>query len=73
MTDFNKDEAIFVFEKNQNSQLKKTEIFNSANSQYFSQTFQGFFFSSNLFFFASFLSIQISHNLWGNKDGTKFG
>ena len=38
MTDLNRDEV----KKNQNGQLKKTEIFNSANSQYFSRKFQGF-------------------------------
>ena len=44
MTDFHGDEVIFFFflkNKIQNGQLKKTEFFKTANSEYFFQKFHG--------------------------------
>ena len=44
MTDLNRDEAKKSeknLKKNQNGRLKKNEVFNSANSQYFFAKFSG--------------------------------
>jgi hypothetical protein len=41
LTDFHGDEAKKDLKKNQNGRLRKTEFFNSANSQYFFMKISG--------------------------------